>query len=114
MRVTSDIFVSALLRRVFSAGGYAAITRRGAAEAGAVFLVVRGRDGRLTLFGPAPQSDYGRERPSDRSFVILAEVIDDAALNERVAKEERFDSDVWFVEIETTGPVEDLVDVIRR
>ena len=38
MRVTSEFFVSALIRRVFSSGGFAAVERRGATEAGAVFL----------------------------------------------------------------------------
>ncbi|MEP2580565.1 MAG: DUF1491 family protein, partial [Roseibium sp.] len=38
MRVTSEFFVSALVRRVFGEGGFAAVSRRGAPEAGAVFV----------------------------------------------------------------------------
>ncbi|MET0943059.1 MAG: DUF1491 family protein, partial [Mesorhizobium sp.] len=43
MRVTSELWVSALTRRVFSGGGFAAILKRGAAEAGAVFILSRNR-----------------------------------------------------------------------
>lgn len=56
MRLKSEIFVSALIRRVFSAGGFAAVEKKGAEEAGAIFIRQRLRDGRENLYGPAPQS----------------------------------------------------------
>ncbi|RUT88859.1 DUF1491 family protein, partial [Mesorhizobium sp. USDA-HM6] len=52
MRVTTDLWVSALLRRVFTAGGFAAVVKRGATEAGAVFVLSRGRLGEVVLYGP--------------------------------------------------------------
>ena len=51
MRVTTDLWVSALLRRVFGAGGFAAVVNRGATEAGAVFVLTRGRLGDVALSG---------------------------------------------------------------
>ena len=48
MRLTSDFWVSALMRRVFAEGGFAAVARRGASEAGAVFVVTRNRVGQST------------------------------------------------------------------
>ena len=51
MRVTTDLWVSALVRRVFSGGGFAAIAKRGSTEAGAVFVIVRDRFGGASLFG---------------------------------------------------------------
>jgi hypothetical protein len=111
-RLTSDFFVSALTRRVFNSGGFAAVMRKGAAEAGAVFLVLRGRDGTCRLVGPAPQSGYGEDGVSGRRFAVVAEGLDDEALSKRIEREARFDSDVWFVELDTATPAEELVELV--
>lgn len=100
MRVTSDFWVSALVRRIFNAGGFAAIGRRGATEAGAIFILVRSRDGRFRLMGPAAQSSYDEAGPQERRFAQLLEGDDEALLTARLAKEGRFDPDYWLVEIE--------------
>lgn len=120
-RLTSEFFVSALTRRVFNAGGFAAVMRKGAAEAGAVFLVFRGRDGLCRLVGPAPQSGYGEKSGYGeetgsgagvgRRFSVVAEGLDDEALGKRIERESRFDSDVWFVELDTATPAADLVEL---
>lgn len=100
MRVTTELWVSALTRRAFSAGGFAAVLRKGAPEAGAVFVVVRGRMGEAALYGPAAQASYDERKPDERLFRKLADLSGDAALDERMAREIRFDSDLWLVEIE--------------
>jgi len=111
MRVTTDFWVSALVKRVFSGGGFAAIAKRGAAEAGAVFVIVRDRMGGVTLFGPAPQTSYDTAKPDERHF-IRYELEDEAALDARLEKEKRFDYDIWVVEIEPgQGAVEDFISV---
>ena len=112
MRVTTDFWVSALLRRVFSAGGFAAVVRRGAAEAGAVFVLARGRLGEVALYGPAPQAMYDTARPDERLFDRLEPVADAEALERKLAKESHFDPDIWIVEIEAGAtPVEELIAV---
>src|SRR4051794_24899712 len=90
MRVTSDFWVAALIRRVFSEGGFAAVAKRGAAEAGAVFVVPRDRLGQSSLFGPAPQSAYDSARPDDRQFSALIADAETDAVEARLAKEQRF------------------------
>lgn len=100
MRVTSELWVSAVVRRVFADGGFAAVTRRGAAEAGAIFLVARDRLGMLTLYGPAAQTSYDEGKPSGRRFSLLVEAADESALNARLEREMRFDPDVWIIEVE--------------
>jgi hypothetical protein len=111
MRVTTDLWVSALMRRVFSGGGFAAIAKRGASEAGAVFIIVRDRLGGATLFGPAPQTSYDTAKPDERYFIRYA-LDDEAALDARLEKEKRFDYDIWVVEIEPgQGSVEELISV---
>ncbi|MER8388016.1 DUF1491 family protein [Mesorhizobium sp. M1380] len=112
MRVTTDLWVSALLRRVFSAGGFAAVVKRGATEAGAVFVLARGRLGEMALFGPAPQTSYDSARPDDRFFSLLGEGDDAASFDARLEREKRFDPDIWVVEIEAGAiPVEELISV---
>ena len=112
MRVTTDFWVSALLRRVFGAGGFAAVVKRGATEAGAVFVLSRGRLGEVSLFGPAPQTSYDSAKPDDRFFTLLGTGDDAAVLDTRLEREKKFDPDIWVVEIEAGSvPVEELLSV---
>ncbi len=112
MRVTTDLWVSALLRRVFSDGGFAAVARRGATEAGAVFVLTRDRIGRLTLYAPAAQADYDTARPDDRRFTLVGTELDQEAVDAKIARETRFDSDIWVVELEPgKTPLGELLDV---
>jgi hypothetical protein len=113
MRVTTDLFVSALMRRVFAAGGFAGVVKRGATEAGAVFIVSRARLGEASLFGPAPQTSYDPGRPDERRFNRLDQGDDNLALDRRLEKEIRFDPDVWIVEVEVgPTPIEELISVV--
>lgn len=107
MRVTSDFFAAALVRRVFADGGFAAVERRGAEAAGAIFVVVRHRDGTLDLYGPAAQTHSAED--GGRRFMREA-LADDAALSARFQREARFDPDFWVIEIETGTP-EDYLDI---
>lgn len=99
MRVTTDIFVSALVRRVFSAGGFAAIVQRGSAEAGAIYITTRNRLGELSLYAPAPQTSYDTSKSEERLF-LQAAGLDNEQIDAKLEKEKRFDPDIWIVEIE--------------
>ncbi|MBO6719137.1 MAG: DUF1491 family protein [Rhizobiaceae bacterium] len=100
MRVTSEFWVSALIRRIQKDGGFAAVIRRGATEAGAIFLVQRTRLGDLLLYGPAPQADYDEARPMERRFALLVRSHSQSDIDVRLEREMRFDPDVWIVELE--------------
>ncbi len=111
MRVTSDLFVSALLRRVFGSGGYGAVLRRGATEAGAIFVTTRDRLGDVRLYGPAEQAAYEEGKPETRMFRELAAATEDA-VGQRLEREMRFDPDIWLVEIEPGSiPVTELLEI---
>lgn len=101
MRLTSDFFVSAYIRRCGVEGAFAALRRRGGAEAGAIFIVIDRLDGTGTLYGPAPQSSY-EDRPSDRAFSRLhkAESLPREEIEARLDREIGFDADCWIVEVE--------------
>ncbi|KQO79667.1 DUF1491 family protein [Rhizobium sp. Leaf262] len=102
MRLKSEIFVSALMRRVFSAGDFAAIEQKGADAAGAIFIRQRLRNGLQTLYGPAPQSfSDDEEERAERRFETRLSGVDAADIDALLEKERRFDSDLWVVELET-------------
>lgn len=101
MRLKSAIFVSALMRRAQVEGAYAAMVRKGAEEAGAVFVKVSRLDGTAALYGPAPQTAFDAENPSDRLFSLLIPPgRPEAEADARLAREIRFDPDLFVVEIE--------------
>lgn len=89
-----------LRRRAEAAGAYVSIARRGAEEAGTVFVLVDRRDGNVDLYGPAPQSVFDDKRPADRLFVRVAEVNTAAEASSRLANEVRFDPDLWVIDID--------------
>jgi hypothetical protein len=103
MRLKSGIWVAAYLRRCGVEGAFAAVRRRGADEAGAVFILVNRLDGTATLYGPASQSLFDEAQPSDRMFTAVlggaTPVAEDDA-EARIAREIKFDPDVWVIEIE--------------
>lgn len=105
MRVTSDLWVSALVKRIFSNGGFAAIRRKGAREAGAIFLINRTRLGELEFYSPAPQTSYDEAKPDERQFVLVFKTDEEEKVDKHLEREMRFDPDVWVVEIETEGEV---------
>ena len=68
--------------------------------------------GQSTLFGPAPQSAYDSARPDDRQFSALIADAETDAIEAKLAKEQRFDSDIWVVELEPgSTPVEELLNI---
>jgi hypothetical protein len=103
MRLKSAIWVAAYMRRCQIEGAFAAVRRRGAEEAGAVFIVINRMDGSASLYGPAPQSVFDDSQPTERMFsVVLGREtpVPEAEIEARLAREIRFDPDVWIVEIE--------------
>jgi hypothetical protein len=101
MRLKTNIWVAAYLRRCQGAGVFGAVRRRGAEEAGAIFVKVALMDGNAMLFTPAPQTVYDDSRPIDRFFVAVSpQPVPEASVEERLAKEIRFDPDAWIIETE--------------
>jgi len=103
MRLKSGIWVAAYVRRCDGEGVFAAVRRRGAEEAGAIFIKINRLDGTGALYGPAPQAVFEEARPADRMFMVLVgrdKPAADAELEARLVKEIRFDADLWIIEVE--------------
>ena len=101
MRLKTSIWVAGYLRRCQTAGVFGAVRRRGAEEAGAVFVKVALLDGNAMLYVPAPQTVYDDSRPIERFFIPTSkEPVLEQSVEERLQKEIRFDPDAWIVETE--------------
>jgi hypothetical protein len=102
MRLKSAIWVAAYIRRCNGEGAFAAVRRRGAEDAGAIFIKLNRLDGTAELFAPAPQTAFDDAHPADRAFSrsFGKEPVPEQKVEEKLAKESRFDPDVWIVEVE--------------
>jgi hypothetical protein len=102
VRVKSAIWVAAYVRRCHIEGAFAVVRRRGAEEAGAIFVKISKLDGTAALFAPAPQASFDEARPSERMFVscLKEEFLADAVAEAKIVSELKFDSDAWVVEVE--------------
>jgi len=101
MRLKTSIWVAAYLRRCQAAGIFGAVRRRGAEEAGAVFVKVASLNGKAMLYVPAPQTVYDDSRPIERFFTPTSqEQITEQSIEERILREIRFDPDAWIIETE--------------
>ncbi len=100
MRVTSSLWVAALVRRYNGAGLPAVLQRRGAEEAGAIFIVLDRLDGTSDLYGPAPQSVFNESHPRDRAFQRVISAGSGLDVAERIQQEMKFDPDLWVVAVE--------------
>jgi len=102
MRLKSGIWVLAYVRRCYVEGVFAAIRRRGADEAGAIFIKVNRLDDTADLYGPAPQSAFDAEFPVGRAFspAMKAMPAPEAEAEAYLARQLRFDPDLWIIETE--------------
>lgn len=98
-RLRSDFWVAAHIRRCAVEGVVAVLRRRGAPEAGAIFVKLDRLDGTASLYGPAPQSIL-EDTGEGRLFTALLVDVASFEIEERMSREGRFDPDFWFLEIE--------------
>jgi hypothetical protein len=100
MRLKSEIWVKAYLRRCQVEGAPAVVARRGDADAGAIYIGINRLDGTVTLYGPAPAGFDQSE--VERRWVICfaAGPVSEAEVASYLARQVSFDSDIWIVEVE--------------
>jgi hypothetical protein len=100
MRLKSDIWVKAYVRRIAGGGQQAYVVRHGDDDAGAIYIRINRLDGTSALFGPAPASLSGAE--TDRRWIAYFKgaVRPDAEVDGVLEREARTDPDLWIVEVE--------------
>ncbi len=110
MRVTSDLWVAAYLRTRNAKNKPSVLMRRGATEAGAIFVRVDRLDGRFDLYQPASQFAYRDEHISkgERLFEPALQDVDVFEVMDKIEAEEKFDRDFWLLETECSEGSHDL------
>lgn len=98
MRLKSEIWVKAYLRRCNGAGAPAAVVHRGDADAGIILVKIARLDGTADLYGPAP-AGYAAD-DGERRWIAIASGLAERDADERLARELRLDSDAWLLEVE--------------
>ncbi|MBK9077741.1 MAG: DUF1491 family protein [Hyphomicrobium sp.] len=100
MRLKSEIWVKAYLRRCTVNGAMATVLRHGDDDAGTIFIKVVRADRTAAIFGPAPagldDADVGRRWAARLKGAFVA----DEEADRFFAKESSFDSDLWVIEVE--------------
>lgn len=106
MRLKSEIWAMAHIRRVHAQGAAAVVARKGDADAGAIFVRTTRADGKSALFGPdmgAGDRDTGERywrlvAQEDRYDPVNPPEI--RPIEQHLAREIGFDPDIWIIEIE--------------
>src|SRR5689334_4816553 len=101
MRLKSALWVAAYLRSCQVEGCFAVVRRRGAEEDGAIFVRICRLDGTSELFGPGPESAL-EPGAADRRFTgcLDSQRVPDSESEKCLAREQKFDPDLWIVEVE--------------
>jgi hypothetical protein len=113
MRIKSEIWVKAYLRRCQGQGVPAVVARRGDESAGAIYICINRLDRTVTLYGPAP---VGLESDTERRWVscFAAGLIAEAEAVSYLARQIKFDSDIWILEVEDRAGRHFLGDAIAE
>ena len=100
MRLKTEIWVKAYVRRCASAGAPAMVVRHGDDDAGAIYIKIAHLNGHAALYGPAPAGfDEGQ---TDRRWTLHLDAAKatDADVEAYLARQAAFDPDLWVVEVE--------------
>jgi hypothetical protein len=109
MILSTDVWVTALIRRVEAGGAFATVARKGDPRAGAVLVkTLDRRSGAARLYAEATRAD------GERIWMRPAKSEQETELDGYVERALRVDPDLWVVEIEDqngrrflTEPVDD-------
>ncbi len=101
MRIKSEIWVKAYIRSCMGADAFAAVVRRGDVDAGVILIKISRLDGRADLYGPAPAGYSEADGDGERHWTCWLQSVPEDEVEQRLEKEQRLDSDVWIVEVES-------------
>jgi hypothetical protein len=100
MRLKSELWVKAYLRRCALEGASALLERRGDRDAGAIYIKVSRLDGRVGLFGPAPASLSAIDNERRWQPCLATQPVAEAEADAFLARQIGFDPDLWIIVVE--------------
>ena len=101
MRLTSAMWFAVFMRTETERGAYVSTIKKGAQQAGAIFIMHNHLNGTFSLYGPAPQSMYMDALDDDRRFERVLENVEESVLDTYLEKQKNFDPDLWVIETES-------------
>jgi hypothetical protein len=114
MRLKTEIWVKAYLRRCAGAGVDAVLVRRGDGDAGVVYIKVSRLDGTASLYGPAPAGLEGSREDRQFQSSFAREVVPEAEADAYLARQIDYDADVWIVAVDDRQGRHFLEDWLAR
>ena len=100
MRVKSEVWVRAYLRRCQAQGVSVVIAQRGDESAGAIFIRIDRLDGTVSLFGPVPSGTAGSETDRQWMSCFEAHTVSAEQAERYLSRQQGFDPDLWIVDVE--------------
>jgi hypothetical protein len=100
MRLKSELWVKAYLRRCRVEGADAVLVRRGDTDAGAIYIKVARLDGTAALYGPAPAGLDGAREERRWQPCLQRAPAPEAEADTYLARQIDFDPDIWIVTVE--------------
>jgi hypothetical protein len=99
LRLKASIWVGAYVRRLGAIPVSAMITRRGDADAGAIFIKISRLDGSACVLRPALAM---LDEPGERQWThaLKDESAEESAADAYLARQAEFDTDLWVIEVE--------------
>jgi hypothetical protein len=112
MRLPTELWVKAYLRRLSSAGLFAAVAKHGDDDLGTIWVKINRLDGTAVLYGPAPEPLDGPV--PDRQWLRMhkPDSIPETDAEQQLRRAKDFDSDLWIIEIEDRAGRHGLEDAI--
>lgn len=107
MRITSQLWVQAFIRRYQQLGAFLYVVKKGNPEAGAIYIIDCRNSDKLDLYGPAPQTMI-EQADDERKFELLHAQISRPEADAYLDRQADFDPDLWVVEIEGLAKQFDL------
>jgi hypothetical protein len=106
--LSTDIWVSALIRRVEQGGAFAMVIRKGDARAGAVLVkLVNPQAGTSRLYAEATRGE------GERIWMRPVRSTDERELDAYIERTVRVDPDVWVIEISDNQGRHFLVETVE-
>jgi hypothetical protein len=114
MRIKSELWVRAYLRRCYAENVPVAVVRHGDDAAGAIFICVHLLDGTVQLYGPAPAGAAGSEHERHWVRLLGDAPVPKAEAEDYLVRQWQYDPDLWIVELEDRAGRHFLGDSTRK
>ena len=100
MRIKSEIWVMAYIRRCTFNGAPAVIVRRGQGDGGAIYIKINTLDNSASIYGPAPAGMDASSTDRQWSPCCGSGAVSDSEADSYLARQAEFDPDIWVIEVE--------------